>query len=1160
MKKFLILIVFLCSSFINGHAQEDQENEVLLPSPNVSSLFRAGTIPVNKSNGTINIDVPIFSTSAHGNPINVSLSYNTLGVKVNEIASEVGIGWNLNQGGVIARVVKDKRDNVNAPYYNSIEEFKNIKNPDPSIERYNRYRFLSMKDKINDYFDMEPDIYSYSFDGYSGKFYLFPNGKHYTFPASPLRIEYQNIDEIGKWIITAPNGNKYYFGYNEDNTTRAFDQSVTTVNTSDGRFSTYEGPNAWFLTETKLANQEKIVYNYNFRNYTYQADIGETYKYLYRSEDGDCQNGHEFSDFFNNVSTFEIESINYKDLKIQFLRDLNRLDLPGARALTSILILRGSDQIRRYNFEYYYNNPSNPASNSSSGLGSYFNLRLFLKKITTSGNNGTELHREFEYDTNVPSRFSRARDHWGFYNGKGNALLVPSSTYFNSTTTYAIPGIINFEGADREAAENAAQVMILKSVKYPTGGKSVFSFESNKVKNITTSLPADIRRDEHVQFENRISDTTYFSINNPVINDISGSADVSYAIINDDESVNLNLIREGCAELILYNIDTRLTVKIDKIYMQQYPSRIRLPRGNYKMYFRWPTESAICFDINNFLFYVTLNWVENNDPGNPIIADKVVGGLRISEIRNYDHNLQLLTRKIFKYNEDNSEFSSGYLEQNPTYTVKQFRYQDEFHTCVYYNFGIDSQLPTTGTGGSVVLYNVVTESDIDQTGHESRQKDYFTTSHDYPPAIFSSDPSGGYKEVNSDEWRRGLLLKKQLFSQRQNNWDLIEEKFYKYSFNSTQNAEFPSDLIDGVARAITSDLTVLHDSYFEYELTEYSLENEWIYMSQEISKTYDQDKEITKVTDFHYDNPLHRQLTKVDENTSDLSSVSNTKSYPHEMVRDNKDPQGIYQAMIDKNIINPAIEEVSLRGNDQISLRRNNYGEPYAGLFVIDSIEAQSGESSPVETQIKYIRYDQEGNIECLSKKNGPQINYLWDYQNEYPVAEIKNAPSEEIAYTSFEAKNKGGWNYSGSVQIDPNAPFGKNIYNLNNGVLSKGALNTGKKYVLTYWANSNSATNISGDQANIVKTYNGWTLYKRVLSNVAAIQLSGNYLIDNVCLYPADATMTTYTYDPYVGMTSQTDPKGQATYYDYDDFQRLWRIRDQNGKVQKVYNYHYKQ
>ncbi|MBE9599468.1 hypothetical protein [Pedobacter sp. MC2016-24] len=54
-------------------------------------------------------------------------------------------------------------------------------------------------------------------------------------------------------------------------------------------------------------------------------------------------------------------------------------------------------------------------------------------------------------------------------------------------------------------------------------------------------------------------------------------------------------------------------------------------------------------------------------------------------------------------------------------------------------------------------------------------------------------------------------------------------------------------------------------------------------------------------------------------------------------------------------------------------------------------------------------------------------------------------------------------------------------------------------------------------------------------------------------------AAVSTYTYVPLVGMTSQTDAKGMTTYYEYDNFQRLKTIKDQNGHVIKSYDYHYK-
>lgn len=54
------------------------------------------------------------------------------------------------------------------------------------------------------------------------------------------------------------------------------------------------------------------------------------------------------------------------------------------------------------------------------------------------------------------------------------------------------------------------------------------------------------------------------------------------------------------------------------------------------------------------------------------------------------------------------------------------------------------------------------------------------------------------------------------------------------------------------------------------------------------------------------------------------------------------------------------------------------------------------------------------------------------------------------------------------------------------------------------------------------------------------------------------DARVTTYTYKPLLGMTSETDVKGRTTYYDYDGFGRLQFIRDHEKNVIKRFFYHY--
>jgi len=69
----------------------------------------------------------------------------------------------------------------------------------------------------------------------------------------------------------------------------------------------------------------------------------------------------------------------------------------------------------------------------------------------------------------------------------------------------------------------------------------------------------------------------------------------------------------------------------------------------------------------------------------------------------------------------------------------------------------------------------------------------------------------------------------------------------------------------------------------------------------------------------------------------------------------------------------------------------------------------------------KDSRYADESNF-SFSKGNPVQItphdgianSYIWDYLNSEPVAKASNAPTSQIAYSSFEADGKGSWTFTG--------------------------------------------------------------------------------------------------------------------------------------------------
>lgn len=52
---------------------------------------------------------------------------------------------------------------------------------------------------------------------------------------------------------------------------------------------------------------------------------------------------------------------------------------------------------------------------------------------------------------------------------------------------------------------------------------------------------------------------------------------------------------------------------------------------------------------------------------------------------------------------------------------------------------------------------------------------------------------------------------------------------------------------------------------------------------------------------------------------------------------------------------------------------------------------------------------------------------------------------------------------------------------------------------------------------------------------------------------------VTTYSYNPYVGMVEMIDNKGECTTYDYDSFARLSAIKDHDGIVSTAFKYNYK-
>jgi hypothetical protein len=203
------------------------------------------------------------------------------------------------------------------------------------------------------------------------------------------------------------------------------------------------------------------------------------------------------------------------------------------------------------------------------------------------------------------------------------------------------------------------------------------------------------------------------------------------------------------------------------------------------------------------------------------------------------------------------------------------------------------------------------------------------------------------------------------------------------------------------------------------------------------------------------------------------------------------------------------------------------------------------------------------------------------------PLLTAINADADEIAYASFEPNEEyvylnndyysslpgityiGGWatEYWGVPSTTYNEAFtGINSYRFmfpSDKLTLKTDLNTSKNYTLTMWCKNgiptitNSATTatITG---SVVKVKNGWSLFQANISSVSNIGILGTTgcLIDDLKIRPLKSRAQSATYSPSGRIVSQCDENNHYTFYEYDEFNRLYRVYDIDKNVLKQYEY----
>lgn len=1058
-KTSLFVLAFLTAYMLPGQSAQTLKllPTLIPPSPEAAGIARFGNYEVSEFTGVPNISIPLYTVKVGDLTVPVSINYHASGNKVTDIPSRVGLGWSLEAGGTITRKIEERPDEL--PGYNGTSYFNatptsegRVKTPaeiNPAADSSLTYLYRV----DHGTYDVQPDIFSYSFPGHSGKF-LFnqkDNFKPFVIPFSPIAItKTQATTNTVIFSIKDEGGNKYDFNTSEWSST--------------GGGIPLNATSAWMLSDMISANtQDTINFKYSTRtgggiNDEYFSDFvtfddaisGQHYNYntpVYGSDQGSVATWWQQLDeidFRNGKIVFESAPEARTDFsgRYQLQKRINRIKIFSYDAQANTYALIKTIQF----FHSYFRNGTDNAT---------ARLKLDSMQVLSSSNIVVETYK-FDYNTAVslPDNKSRMKDYWGYFNNIQNKnsdnleTLIPQMVVPYNVPPSA-PGTIQIGGNHSNARDPDPAYMqagILQKITFPTGGYTQFEYETNK-------------------------------------------------------------------------------------YL--------------------------------------------DDQNNP----KYAGGLRIKSIKSYEKSGATPLIKTYKYGDS----ESGYGRANfslETYFFSSHqpcRYVDmlldPIGMCQPYSYKTINTYfsnPTNdieGYDGSPVVYSTVTEYTGDSLINKGKTVYKFNDKTDAPTSII------GYGKALFDSYHfvRGLPTNKLIYkNDGTNNYVLLSEKRAGYKFFDYQwsaggiglsvskkiNDEGTGTGDGDIGEESRNSCFVYSDNY-NYNYNNYNIVSGDNKLVADTSILYDQinpGKAIVSITNYTYDDLTHLNLTQVQTVNSKGDILKTTFTYPYNY------STSPYTTMNTNHIWDKQITETKFNSTTQLTKQTNNYASFASNNYLPQSISMQV-KNNPVDTRALFNQYDSRGNILEMQKSLDATQSIIWDYSGIYPIAQINNAAQANIAYTSFEADGTGNWTIGGTSRILTEAITGKKCYKLTDGAISKSGLTSSIIYIVSYWIKDSFPLAITGTQGTALKgkTSNGWTYFEHQVTGVSQVSLPTVYKsIDELRLYPKGAQMSSYTYDPLVGITSQCDINNDITYYEYDAAGRLQLVRDQNKYVLKKYCYNY--
>lgn len=1081
-------------------------------SPEASAFKKYGDYHTNEYTGNADIRVPLYTVSYKDIEIPIELTYDASGIKVDQEASWVGLGWNLMAGGCINYVSSGSVDP--RTFYASQASWESFLATGSGDLHHFTTGFTGDNSDLG--LDVknghgERDYYSANFLGRSFLFSFNPFTDAITVigrDSERYKVEvdngcsYQQLDNA-VWKVTDGDGYQYYFSPGER--TNAF---VTGgVYTSTWNLTQIVSPEG-SIADLTYCNAISINYR-PFRGEQYDIMSGNTNTGYYPTPGYSAQ----MTQTNVSVQTRYLTSIETRDQRISFTLD-DRTDIVNAKRLNKISVYSKISQqtLKEYTFSYGYFTGSTVGGNSLNDQSPVtytddLKYRLKLNSVTESAGT-TSLTTSFAYNETVslPLKTSCAKDFWGYFNNKENMGSSPIASPHTLLPT-PLPLFINsgvqltetlrtLKGANRYCDSTYMQAAMLTKITYPTKGYTTFAYEPNKFVS-STRYPTTSEYAANVINESLLDSNSP----NQTVNKQLNLTQNAYGMIKVTFSGSLQNLKNAGASVSIIplnpNIGTTLTYNLSlapeseivngSFFTKSLP--VDLLATSYMMVVNCPNSLG----TTGYYVSATLNVTQAFTASNVPVSTG--GGLRIQSIGNYNHDGSLQYRTDYEYTDASGNCTGKLLMPLSFSESWQIICAYQVPGCsdpgciLTYTYALQRLIiPSTdcpvffySLAGGVVGYSTVRKKTYSGSGsllstvtttYTNNQPQYAWNIH-----YFNNDNNGSIITQSISDPTSGT----------------IKCKRFNYS-NEVQNNRCNAIVYDRV-RDFTDWGFDLESPYTgRYDVRIYPFYVSWKKLNSITETTYNGNDSLSVTKEYMYNSQNHKVKSET-ENSSDSNITYMTEykypfdfsSSPYTMMCDNT--YFMINTVIEKSLSvfeNGTKKQVKKR-SDSYTGYTNKYrdGTDNSRVFLpTSSYFALNG-----DTMEKRLDYSYNSQCDKTSiTKDSEKVAYLWAYNYMYPVAEIKGATHTDLS----------NWGLS------------------------------------TYINNLTTKTTTSEVSA----------LLNTIRSSLAS----------------RPVLMISYTYEPLIGITGMTAPNGTVSTYTYDALGRLSNVKNHGNSIIQQNSYNYKQ